>query len=316
MSVSIIIPCYNVCHFLDRCIQSALDQTYQDCKIIAVDNNSTDGSLDILHKYQERFPDRISVYEEKRQGAPWARNLGLSKSTGEWIQFLDADDYLQPGKIAIQIQEAVATIDVDVIIGSYTYHSLDGSTKIYHPDKKDPFQSLFKVRLGNTVANLWKKEILDRVGAWNVNLSCHQEYDLLFRILQENANLLFSNVSLAEIHERSTGQISSKNYFELAKTRVDLFMHWIDWIRSHKPDWDTIHHPCTNFHLFMALDHLGSHDATLAEEIFKANLPSKYKPSITDIFKYRKYHYLSNYIFRFGKYLAIKQFLRVKLKSK
>lgn len=314
MSVSIIIPCYNVSRYLDRCLQSALNQTYQDCQIIAVDNNSTDGSIDILREYQAKFPNKILVCEEKRQGAPWARNLGLSKSKAVWIQFLDADDHLQPGKIATQIQEA-RTTDIDVIIGSYNYHLLDGSKKTHYPDDTDPFQSLFETRLGNTVANLWKKEILEQVGGWNVNLPCHQEYDLLFRLVKEGANFCFSDAPLAEIHLRSAGQISSKNYFELAKTRVDLFLHWIDWIKSHKSDWYTTHHHFTNFHLFIALDHLGTHDAHLAEEIFKQKLPSRYRPGIINILKYRKYHHLTNYVLGFRKYLMLKHFLRTKLKS-
>ncbi|NND07523.1 MAG: glycosyltransferase family 2 protein [Saprospiraceae bacterium] len=313
MEISIIIPCYNVKPYLDRSLQSALTQTHQNCQIIAVDNNSTDGTFEALQAYQKKYPDKISVYTEKKQGAPYARNLGLSKSSGQWIQFLDADDYLAPTKIAEQIKQA--TTDMDVIVGSYRYHTQKGRTKIFYPDGKDLFQSIFNTRLGNTVSNLWNKSSVAQVGGWNTNLSCHQEYDLLFRLLKANAMFVFLPLPLSDVYQRPHGQISSSNFSALARTRVDLYTQWIDWIKTNKPEWYAQHSEFIYFSLIKSLDHLGSHDAFSAKEIFGNYLSAKYKPRLQDIIKSGRWLLIIQYLLGFNKYLEIKHFFRNLMKG-
>lgn len=76
MWVSVIIPCYNVEAYVAEALDSALAQDYPWLEVIAVDNNSTDGTLAILQTYEAQFPDKIRVLQEKKQGAPAARNTG------------------------------------------------------------------------------------------------------------------------------------------------------------------------------------------------------------------------------------------------
>src|SRR5713226_1866991 len=97
--VSILIPVYNAEGFVAEAIQSALDQTWPAKEIIAVDDGSTDRSLEIL----KSFGLRIRVIEQENRGASAARNRALSEAQGEFIQFLDADDLLAPDKIEIQM---------------------------------------------------------------------------------------------------------------------------------------------------------------------------------------------------------------------
>jgi glycosyltransferase involved in cell wall biosynthesis len=100
--VSIGIPCYNAAQWIAASVQSALDQTWADTEVIVVDDGSTDGTLDVLRK----FGAAIRVEQASHGGANRARNLILKAARGEWLQYLDADDYLRSEKIAQQFAEA------------------------------------------------------------------------------------------------------------------------------------------------------------------------------------------------------------------
>lgn len=93
----IIIPIFNAEDLLPRCLNSILRQTHQDFRILAVDDNSTDRTLNILWEYRNLFPDKINIFHSnKNLGAAGARNLALSYTTADYISFVDSDDYLEP----------------------------------------------------------------------------------------------------------------------------------------------------------------------------------------------------------------------------
>lgn len=95
--VSIIIPVHNTSMYLDRCFGSCLSQTLDEIEIIAVDDLSTDNSADIIRQYTEKYPDKfrgIYLTENLRQGG--ARNVGIREARGEYLLFLDSDDFIKP----------------------------------------------------------------------------------------------------------------------------------------------------------------------------------------------------------------------------
>lgn len=92
--ISVIIPVYKAERFLYRCIDSVIYQTYTNWEMILVDDGSPDTSGDICDEYAKK-DERIRVIHQKNQGASGARNVGLDKATGEWIYFLDSDDYIK-----------------------------------------------------------------------------------------------------------------------------------------------------------------------------------------------------------------------------
>ena len=91
--ISVIIPIYNAAPYLEKCIESILKQSYKDWEIIAVDDGSTDGSGDICDKYSS-LDNRIKTIHQKNSGPGIARNTGMAKAKGEYIVFVDADDYI------------------------------------------------------------------------------------------------------------------------------------------------------------------------------------------------------------------------------
>ena len=94
--VSIILPVYNVAEFLPACLDSLLDQTLDQLEIVAVNDGSTDTSAAILQAYQEKYPSKLFVYTTTNHGVSHARNYGFSKSHGEYVWFVDSDDFIQP----------------------------------------------------------------------------------------------------------------------------------------------------------------------------------------------------------------------------
>lgn len=93
--VSIILPVYNVEKYLEDCLDSVVNQTLKEIEVICINDTSTDNSLDILHRYQKRNPDIVKIIDLKNKlGTGYARNHGLDIAQGEYIAFLDADDYL------------------------------------------------------------------------------------------------------------------------------------------------------------------------------------------------------------------------------
>lgn len=91
--ISVIVPVYNILEYLPRCVQSIRNQTYDNLEIILVDDGSTDGTGELCDKLAAR-DSRIKVFHKKNGGSSSARNLGLEKAAGEYIGFVDSDDYI------------------------------------------------------------------------------------------------------------------------------------------------------------------------------------------------------------------------------
>lgn len=93
--ISIIIPVFNVEKYLNECIDSVMKQTLKDIEIIVINDGSTDSSIKIIEGYREKFKN-IKIIDKKNEGVSVSRNIGIDNSTGEYIMFLDGDDYLDP----------------------------------------------------------------------------------------------------------------------------------------------------------------------------------------------------------------------------
>lgn len=91
--ISIIVPVYNTSKYLEKCLNSLINQTYEDIEIIVVNDGSTDNSLDLAIEIAKR-DDRVKVYSKENGGLSSARNFGVSKASGEYIGFVDSDDYV------------------------------------------------------------------------------------------------------------------------------------------------------------------------------------------------------------------------------
>ena len=121
MKYSVIIPVYNVEKYIDRCLKSIISQNYDDLEIIVIDNGSTDSSGSICDTYASEYSN-ISVYHIENHGVSAARNFGLAKAQGEFICFVDADDYLV-GNLFSNMENQLDS-GLDLLVFSY-YNSLE-----------------------------------------------------------------------------------------------------------------------------------------------------------------------------------------------
>ena len=134
MKVSIIIPVYNPGELLAECLESAIQQTLDDIEIICIDDGSTDHSLYILNKYKSQ-DDRIKVFSQKNSGAGHTRNIALEKAKGEYVVFLDADDWIEKDMCETLYNQA-KKLDCDMILFDVLRHLRNNVTKtlIHFPD--------------------------------------------------------------------------------------------------------------------------------------------------------------------------------------
>lgn len=112
-AVSIIIPVYNVEKYLEKCLDSALSQSLKDIEIVLVNDGSKDSSPQICEKYAAR-DTRIKLIHQENAGLSAARNTGLANSSGEYILFLDSDDYISPDSCE-KLYEAAKELDCDIV---------------------------------------------------------------------------------------------------------------------------------------------------------------------------------------------------------
>lgn len=117
MKISIIVPVYNVEKYLDQCIQSIVNQTYKNIEIILIDDGSTDSSGQICDNYAQK-DERIRVVHKTNSGLSASRNLGLALSQGEYIMFLDSDDWIDTNTCQIAVDK-IKVCHSDIVLWSY-----------------------------------------------------------------------------------------------------------------------------------------------------------------------------------------------------
>ena len=126
--ISVIVPVYNVEKYLDNCVMSILDQDYQNIEIILINDGSTDNSLAICHSYVGK-DKRVKLFSQKNQGLSAARNLGIQKANGEFVMFVDSDDYVEPSycSAALSCQQKY---DADIVF--FDYKRITNENEIIH----------------------------------------------------------------------------------------------------------------------------------------------------------------------------------------
>lgn len=125
IAVSVIVPVYNASKYLPKCIESLVCQSLENLEIILVDDGSTDCSYEIMSKYRQQHPDRIRIFQKENGGQGTARNLGISVAKGEYIGFVDADDYVALEMFEEMYEKAVKE-KLDMVQCYFTYLKENG----------------------------------------------------------------------------------------------------------------------------------------------------------------------------------------------
>lgn len=182
--VSVIIPCYNAERFIAECLLSVLAQTHKNIEIICVDDGSSDNTLVVLNEFHQKYPDIIKVISVPNQGASKARNFGLSEATGEYIQFLDADDIISSEKIEKQL--VGFSTGVDVVVSDRVQKSLNLAQIIeinnFSDIEVNPLDTAIRkiIITGNP---LYKKSIVTELNGYNEKISSCQDWEFHLRMV-------------------------------------------------------------------------------------------------------------------------------------
>ena len=142
--LSIVIPVYNVEYYIAQCLESILNQSFKDLEIICVNDGSTDNSLSVLQDYKAK-DDRIIIIDQKNEGSGVARNAGLSIAKGEYVYYVDGDDWIEDNALEKIIVKA-DKLNTDILIfGGLSYYEGKGKNGGYSADKlpKEYFNKVF-----------------------------------------------------------------------------------------------------------------------------------------------------------------------------
>lgn len=218
--VSIIIPVYNAERFIKSAIESALAQDWMNKEIIIVDDGSIDSSLSIAKSYESDFVKIVSIVNS---GQCTATNIGLSLSSGDFIQYLDADDLLDPKKISSQMLALDGRYDC-VAVGSWARFSDDiNAANFVMDDLWRSTTSLDWIRCmwntGGMMANnayLIPKSIANAAGAYNENLTYNNDFEYFTRIILASKEVVFCGEAKSYYRSGIGSSLSKRRTYEAA----------------------------------------------------------------------------------------------------
>lgn len=225
--VSIIIPAYNAERYIRRSLESALNQTYKNIEIVVVDDGSTDKTASIIRSYQDL---RIVYTYQKNQGQGAARNNGIRRSRGEYITFLDVDDYYLSEKVDKQIRFLQEHSEYQMVYCNALHYYSDNPSKLLKKKHKcvsgDIFLHLLHTSLINPNTIMFKREIVER-HMFNEGIKGRysEEWALYLKISREGFQFgcIDKDLVIVEIRKDSNTQwdtqwIIKKNTLEMFKT--------------------------------------------------------------------------------------------------
>lgn len=167
--VSIIVPVYNVENYIERCLNSLVNQTFKDIEIITINDGSTDKSLELLNKYAKE-DIRVSVIDLGDEGVSYCRNLGIEKANGKYIMFVDSDDWIDSNMVEVMYKKAEEN-NLDLVMCSYIREFKDHSKeKIFNfPEEiiykgNEVKNELLRKLVGPIKEELSNPELLDALG--------------------------------------------------------------------------------------------------------------------------------------------------------
>lgn len=299
MRITVVIPCFNIADHLEDCLAPLFQDLRSDEEVICIDDGSTDGTFSLLQDWQLRYPECLTVLQQANAGAPSARNKGLRLAKGAYIQFLDADDILMPGKIERQ-RKLMETERADIVVGNYEKKFMEGSREEVFALTRDPWMALIKTELGTTSANMFRRSSLENIGGWDESLRSSQDYELMYRLMANDGKVVFDAKVSTLVLKREAGSIS----------RVDQRNNWVRYIRlrcdirAHLKQVDQAkfeeHINALDQYIFMAIRELAKFDVAQAISIYKTELGKAFKPNHSKAIDKRYLAYYNLLGFGFG----------------
>ena len=139
--ITVIVPVYNVENYLNKCLDSLINQTYKNLEIIVINDGSTDNSGEICQEYAQK-DNRIIYVEQENGGLSDARNAGLERMTGSYVTFVDSDDWVEPNYVEV-LNNKLIGYQADIAIGNYYSYNEDEAMYYFHVNSESYYEKLY-----------------------------------------------------------------------------------------------------------------------------------------------------------------------------
>ncbi len=231
--ISVVIPTYNHAKYLDRALKSVIEQTYKNWEIIVVDNFSSDNTEEVVLKYKY---SKIKYIKVKNNGViAKSRNMGISNAKGDWIAFLDSDDWWEKSKLDTCINCIKKNTNIDLI-----YHDLKLVNKNHRTLSKKRIKS-FRLKKpiiknlmlkGNIICNssvIVRKKIINEIGGINESkdIIAAEDFNTWLRVAEISNNFIYLPLKLGFYFEHSMG-VSQKDMSAPTRAASKDFLRYLN----------------------------------------------------------------------------------------
>lgn len=233
--ISIIIPVFNTRQYLKECIESVINQTYTNLEIITIDDGSTDGSGEILDEYRKSDP-RIKVIHKKNAGVSAARNTGLSLASGDYIGFVDSDDYCVQDMFE-QLVDTAMTESADAVICAFIgdKKNIDNLSMSFSSREAIIEMNKGALFMGHLPNKLLKKELLSDI-KFNEDISILEDLLFLNYALLQAEKVVYINKELYYYRENMESALRNSQFKTSYLTRIDASEGAVEFFEKYLPD--------------------------------------------------------------------------------
>jgi len=228
--ISVVMPCYNAAPYVDEAVRCVMGQTWPDVELIVVDDGSSDHSADLVQRLAEAHPGRIKLMHTSRLGPYPARNLGLRHCRGQFIAFLDADDWWLPDTLE-KLHAALVESASDVAYCGWQNVGEGIQSEPYVPpeyEADDPVATFVRTCPWPIHAALLTRKLVDRLGGFSERRFSSMDYDFWLRALALTRRIKRVPEVLAFYRWHGSGQISAVKWRQV----LDALTAQKDFIRA------------------------------------------------------------------------------------
>jgi glycosyltransferase involved in cell wall biosynthesis len=193
--VTVIVPCFNYGRYLEQCVGSLVGQSHAEWECIIVDDGSTDDTAKISARLAAEDP-RVSLVRQENRGPNAARNVGIQRARGDLVQFLDADDILEPDKLKVQVRHLAAHDDIDIVLGDAAFFEdaaslrlglrrwgggIGGAPRRIEGNSEAVLEAFVSENICVIHAALLRRRVFARAGLLDETLRGHEDWEFWLR---------------------------------------------------------------------------------------------------------------------------------------
>lgn len=225
--ISIIIPVYNVEEYLEKCLESIINQNFDKVEIIIVDDGSTDKSLQIAKEYQKKYPEKTRVISQENKGQGGARNTGIKNATGKYLLFVDSDDTIKSGMLETLYTEMEKS-NADIVLFGFEYVDEKGKVIRQRTEFNDEYmeftlqdQPYLFTKDGYIWDKIYKTSLFVENGIWFPERMWYEDLNVEAKILLCADKIVFINKIFYEYLQRDG---STMHNCDIEKNRDMIYM--------------------------------------------------------------------------------------------